>query len=86
MICEEHFFVNAVNKQLDLSDLHYNYGDELVGRGKTKDNIRNDEKNEQEIITNAVKKVRSEWQNLVKQAYSDNASEIMLHSLKGEKR
>ena len=48
----------------------------LSGRGRGS-GVVNDEEREQEMLTNAVKKVRSEWRDMVKRAYLDHASEIM---------
>ena len=85
-IHEEHFFLNAVNKEVKLMELHdidRTDGD-LVGEGKASTSKYNEEKEQEEILTNAVKKVRSVWRDMVKQVYLDNASEIMLHSHKSE--
>ena len=68
---------------MKLHDIDRTDGD-LVGEGKASTSKYNEEKEQEEILTNAVKKVRSVWRDMVKQAYLDNASEIMLHSHKSE--
>ena len=59
-ICEEHFFLNAVNKEVKLMELEGNYvgNNELVGRGKGSSPV-NDEEREQEMLTNAVKEKKN---------------------------
>ena len=68
---------------MELHDIDRTDGD-LVGEGKASTSKYNEEKEQEKILTNAVKKVRSVWRDMVKQAYLDNASEIMSHSHKSE--
>ena len=53
---------------MELHDIDRTDGD-LVAEGKASTSKYNEEKEQEEILTNAVKKVRSVWQDMVKQVY-----------------